>query len=121
MGELMSVGSKLCGLTGAVVNRTVRDIARVPALGYPLLATGTSPVSVTGKKEPKESQVPIRVGGTIIRPGDVIFADSDGVVAIPKEHLAAVVEAADALGRNEASCRDRLLSGEKLQSVSPAA
>lgn len=120
-GELMSTGSKVRRLAGTVVNGTVRDIAQVRKLGYPLFATGTSPVGVTGKKEPKESQVPIRIGGVIIRPGDVIFADIDGVVVIPKEHLMAVVEAAEALGRNEAACRNRLLSGEKLQSVWPAA
>ncbi|NDR58796.1 RraA family protein [Aliiruegeria sabulilitoris] len=120
-GGLMSTGAKTRGLAATIVNSTVRDIAEVREMGYPLFATGLSPVGVTGKKEPRESQVPIQIGGVTIRPGDVIFADIDGVVVIPKEKLRAVVEAAEALGKNEAACRDRLLAGEKLQSVWPAA
>ena len=118
-GGLMSTGAKTRGLAATVVNGTVRDIAEVREMGYPLFATGLSPVGVTGKKEPKESQVPIQIGGVTIRPGDIIFADIDGAVVIPKEHLTAVVAAAEALGKDEAACRDRLLSGEKLQSVWP--
>jgi 4-hydroxy-4-methyl-2-oxoglutarate aldolase len=120
-GGLMSTGAKTRGLAATVVNGTVRDIAEVREMGYPLFATGLSPVGVTGKKEPKQSQVPILIGGVTIHPGDVIFADIDGVVVIPKDKLFAVVEAAEALGKNETACRNRLLAGEKLQSVWPTA
>jgi 4-hydroxy-4-methyl-2-oxoglutarate aldolase len=119
-GELMSTGSKTRGLAATVVNGTVRDLAQVRKLGYPLFGTHASPVGVTGKKEPKHSQVPLDIAGVTIRPGDIIFADIDGVVVIPKERAADVATAAEELGRNEASCRDRLLGGEKLQSVWPA-
>lgn len=119
-GGLMSTGAKTRGLAATVVNGTVRDIAEVRDQAYPLFATGLSPVGVTGKKEPKESQVAIRIGGVTVRPGDIVFADIDGVVVVPKEHLGAVVDAAEKLGKDETTCRDRLLSGEKLQSVWPA-
>ncbi|WP_168201356.1 RraA family protein [Qingshengfaniella alkalisoli] len=119
-GELMSTGAKVKGLAGTVVNGTVRDLPQVRELGYPLFGTHPSPVGVTGKKEPKYSQVPIKIGETTIKPGDIVFADVDGVVVIPKEHAKAVADAAEALGANEAAARDRLLSGEKLQSVWPA-
>jgi 4-hydroxy-4-methyl-2-oxoglutarate aldolase len=69
--------------------------------------------------EPKLSQVPIEIAGVKITPGDVIFADIDGVVVIPKAMVAAVADQADKLGANEASARDRILGGEKLQSVWP--
>jgi len=120
-GGLMSTGAKIRGLAATVVNGTVRDIAEVQGQGqgYALFATGLSPVGVTGKKEPRESQVPIQIGGVTIRPGDIVFGDIDGVVVVPKEHLRAVVEAAEALGQTETECRDRLLSGEPLQSVWP--
>ncbi|WP_339776151.1 RraA family protein [uncultured Thalassospira sp.] len=120
-GELMSTGSKTRGLAATIVNGTVRDLAQVRELGYPLFGTHPSPVGVTGKKEPRHSQVPVTIAGVTIRPGDVIFADIDGVVALPKEQLVAIADAADDLGKNEQSARDRLLSGEKLQSVWPAA
>lgn len=119
-GELMSTGAKTAGAAATVVNSTVRDLAQVRALGYPLFGTAPSPVGVTGKKEPKHSQVPVTIGGTTVEPGDLIFGDIDGVVCIPRAHLVSVADQADALGENEASARDRILAGEKLQSVWPA-
>ena len=119
-GELMSSGAKTRGAAATIVHGTVRDLAQVRALGYPLFGSSASPVGVTGKKEPKHSQVPLTIGRAIVRPGDVIFGDIDGVVVIPKERLRDVADAADALGRNEAAARDRILGGEKLQSIWPA-
>ncbi|MBE3639265.1 RraA family protein [Mangrovicoccus algicola] len=120
-GELMSTGAKTAGLAATVVNSTVRDLAQVRDLGYPLFGTAPSPVGITGKKEPKESQVPLTLGRTVVKPGDVIFGDIDGVVSIPREHLVAVADQADELGAHEAAARRRILSGEKLQSVWPVA
>jgi len=118
-GELMSTGAKSHGAAATVVNGTVRDTAQVKELGYPLFGRGRSPISVSGRKEPKESQVPLKIDGVKVCPGDVIFADVDGVVVIPKDMVEAVADEADKLGKAEASCRDRILSGEKLQTVWP--
>ncbi|QOL79366.1 RraA family protein [Pseudooceanicola spongiae] len=74
---------------------------------------------ITGKKEPKKSQVPVTFGKTTVKPGDIIFADIDGVVAIPREHLIAVADQADHLGADEAAARNRILAGEELQAVWP--
>jgi 4-hydroxy-4-methyl-2-oxoglutarate aldolase len=118
-GELMSTGAKVRGAAATIVQGTVRDLAQVRALGYPLFGSAPSPVGVTGKKEPKESQVPIRIGRVTVAPGDVIFGDIDGVVAIPKGRVRDVADAADELGRNEAAARTRILAGEKLQTIWP--
>lgn len=118
-GELMSSGAKTRGAAATVVHGTVRDLAQVRALGYPLFGSSASPVGVTGKKEPKHSQVPLTIGRATVRPGDVIFGDVDGVVVIPKERVKDVADAADTLGQHEAAARGRILSGEKLQSVWP--
>lgn len=118
-GELMSTGAKLHGAAATVVHGSVRDLAQVRALGYPLFGTDASPVGVTGKKEPKQSQVPIKIGRVTIQPGDIIFGDIDGVIAIPKDRVREVADAADELGRNEAAARDRILAGERLQVIWP--
>ncbi|MDQ0468587.1 RraA family protein [Labrys wisconsinensis] len=120
-GELMSTGAKVRGAAATVVHGTVRDLAQVRTLGYPLFGTAASPVGVTGKKEPRRAQVPVTIGRVTVRPGDVIFGDIDGVVAIPKERVRDVADAADALGRNEAAARARILAGETLQAVWPVA
>lgn len=116
-GELMSTGAKTRGAAATIVSGTVRDTAQVQALGYPLFGRSRSPVSVSGKMEPKESQIPIEIGRVTIAPGDVVFADVDGVVVIPKAMVKAVADEADRLGAEEAAARDRILGGEKLQSV----
>ena len=118
-GELMSTGAKTAGAVATVVNGTVRDLAQVRTLGYPLFGTASSPIGVTGKKEPVESQVPLQIGKACVKPGDVIFGDIDGLVVIPKEHVKAVADQADALGEQEAKARDRILAGEKLQQIWP--
>nr|WP_321456165.1 RraA family protein [uncultured Cohaesibacter sp.] len=118
-GELMSTGAKTSGAVATVVNGTVRDLAQVRALGYPLFGTAPSPIGVTGKKEPYKNQVPVTIGKATVKPGDVIFGDIDGVVVIPKEHVKAVADQADELGKQEAAARDRILAGEKLQQIWP--
>lgn len=118
-GELMSTGAKVRGAAATIVNGTVRDLAQVRQLGYPLFASAASPVGVTGKKEPVEAHVPVSFGNVEICPGDIIFGDIDGVVRVSREHLVAVADQADKLGQEEASARKRILAGEKLQDVWP--
>jgi 4-hydroxy-4-methyl-2-oxoglutarate aldolase len=111
-------GRQTRGAAATIVNVPC-DIAQVRQLGYPLFAKALSPVSVSGKMEPKASQVAIRIGSITVHPGDVIFGDIDGVVVIPKAMVAAVADQADKVGRNEAIARDRILAGEKLQAIWP--
>lgn len=118
-GELMSSGARTAGAAATVVNGTVRDLAQVRGLGYPLFGTAPSPVGVTGKKEPIASQVEVQIGKVTVRPGDIVFGDIDGVVVIPRDRLKDVADQADALGKEEAAARERILAGEKLQAVWP--
>lgn len=118
-GELMSSGAKTKGAAATVVNGTVRDLAEVRKLDYPLFAKGMSPVGVSGRMEATYFQTELNVDGVRIRPGDVIFADVTGVVVIPSELVGVIADAADELGKNEAICRQRILAGEDLQKIWP--
>lgn len=118
-GELMSTGAKVAGAAATVVHGTVRDLAEVRHLDYPLFARGTSPVGVSGRMEPVKAHVELDIEGVRVRPGDVIFADISGVVVIPHELVATIADAADENGKVEARCRERILAGEKLQSIWP--
>ncbi|TPW30635.1 RraA family protein [Pararhizobium mangrovi] len=116
-GGLMSTGAKTRGAAATIVNGTVRDTAEVKKLGYPLFGTSLSPLSVSGRKEPVAAQVPIRIAGIQIMPGDVIFADIDGVVVIAKNLVSTIADEAEKGGRGEAEAQKRILDGEALQSV----
>jgi 4-hydroxy-4-methyl-2-oxoglutarate aldolase len=118
-GELMCSGAKTAGAAATVVNGTVRDLAEVRKLDYPLFAKGMSPVGVSGRMEATHYQVDLDIDGVRIRPGDVIFADITGVVVIPHDLVGVIADAADELGKNEVNCRNRILAGEKLQSIWP--
>ena len=118
-GELMSSGAKTKGASATVVNGTVRDLAEVRKLDYPLFAKGMSPVGVSGRMEATYYQTDLDVDGVRIRPGDVIFADVTGVVVIPHELVGVIADAADELGKNEVQCRQRILAGEDLQKIWP--
>ena len=118
-GGLMSSGAKTRGAAATVVNGTVRDTAEVKKLGYPLFGTGVSPIAVSGRKEPVASQVPITISGIQILPGDIVVADVDGVIVIPKAEAKAVADQAEKGGKAEARAQERILAGEKLQSVWP--
>lgn len=118
-GELMSSGAKTKGAAATVVNGTVRDLAEVRKLDYPLFAKGISPVGVSGRMEATYYQTDLDVDGVRIRPGDVIFADVTGVVVIPHELVSVIADAADELGKNEVQCRQRILAGEDLQKIWP--
>lgn len=118
-GELMSSGAKTKGAAATVVNGTVRDLAEVRKLDYPLFAKGMSPVGVSGRMEATYFQTELNIDGVLIRPGDVIFADVTGVVVIPHELVGVIADAADELGKNEVACRQRILSGEDLQKIWP--
>lgn len=118
-GELMSSGAKTKGAAATVVNGTVRDLAEVRKLDYPLFAKGMSPVGVSGRMEATHYQVELDIDGVKVRPGDVIFADVTGVVVIPANLVSAIADAADANGEAEIGCRKRILAGENLRDIWP--
>lgn len=120
-GELMSTGAKMAGAAATVVDGSVRDLAEVKTLGYPLFARRVSPVGVGGRMEPSETGVAITIGRVVINPGDIVLADVNGVVVIPRELAPAIADDADRNGMAEARARERILAGEKLQSIWPMA
>ena len=87
-GERMATGAKVRGLQATVVNSTVRDLAQVRSLGYPLFGTHASPVGTTRKKEPEYSQMPLTLGRVSVNPEDIMVGGIDGVLVIAKEFYA---------------------------------
>lgn len=80
------------GVVGAIVDGAVRDARRLRELKFPVFATGTSPArpSSTG---PGGVSVPVTVGDCIIRPGDVVFGDEDGLVSASRTEILDIVAA----------------------------
>ncbi len=103
-GELMGVRAKVRGLEGIVIDGAVRDAADLGNLGLPVFARGTSPAGPY-KNGPGRLLTSIALGGVAVRPGDVLVGDGDGLVVVPLEEAAVVLEKAEEIHRTEAKKR----------------
>lgn len=110
-GEIMSTAVKQRGCTGAVIDGGVRDVDFIDAMHYPVFAKFKSPASSIGRWDIVEWQLAIKIGVTIIHPGDFVFGDTDGVVIVPKEITMDVLVAAEEVFKREAGMREELRQG----------
>jgi regulator of RNase E activity RraA len=110
-GEIMSTAARERGCTGAVVDGGVRDLDYINAMGYPVFARFRSSASSIGRWNIREYQISIKVGNTIIHPGDFVFGDIDGVVVVPRDIVIDVLTAAEDVYRREGAMRDELRRG----------
>ncbi|RAH43266.1 RraA family protein [Aspergillus brunneoviolaceus CBS 621.78] len=93
VGGIMALRMKHLGVKGAVVNGRVRDLAEFMECGLPVWARGTSTVGSGAEAKAVARNVAVDVGGVVVEPGDIIVCDPvEGVVAIPRDLLDAVLE-----------------------------
>jgi regulator of RNase E activity RraA len=94
-GGLMTAGAVANGHAGAVLDGGVRDLTEIRRdYGFPVYARDVSPGTTLGRYRTVASQVPVRVGGIIVHPGDIVVADVDGVVVVPQAQAAEVLKLA---------------------------
>ncbi len=112
-GGLMTAGAVANRHAGAVLDGGVRDLTEIRRdYGFPVYARSVSPGTTLGRFKTVASQVPVEVGGVIVHPGDVIVADVDGVVVVPKDHAGAVLAMAQEIDARELE-QAKLIVAEK--------
>ena len=112
LGEVMATGAVARKIGGMVIDGNVRDGVHIKKLGFPVFARGLC-MKGTVKATLGTINHPIVCGGVIVNPGDFICGDDDGVVVIPREMAAAVVDKAIAREATEAANCNILLSTDK--------
>ncbi len=90
-GEVMCTTYKAFGAVGLITSGAGRDLDQVDELGFPCFTSGT--ISAHGYCHIEQINVPVRVGGVVIYPGDVLHGDLNGVTTIPNEIASAVAHA----------------------------
>jgi len=116
-GELLSTAARARGARGAVVDGLVRDVKKIQQLGFPVFAVGIKPVDSKGRGLVIDYNVPVRCGEVLVHPGDLIFADYDGVVAIPAGVLDETLRLATRKASSENHSRKELMEGAYLSDV----
>ncbi len=112
-GGLMTAGAVANGHAGAVLDGGVRDLTEIRRdYGFPVYARDVSPGTTLGRYRTVASQVPVRVGGIMVHPGDIIVGDVDGVVVVPQAKAAEVLAMAQEIDARELE-QARLIMAEK--------
>jgi regulator of RNase E activity RraA len=115
MGELSATAMKKSGARGCLVDGYTRDARQLVAMRFPLFARGTSPIDTQGRSAVIAYDCPLSFAGTPVVPGQIVFADLNGIVFIPKEIEKEVVEEALKKIRVETRIRSELKAGKSTQ------
>jgi 4-hydroxy-4-methyl-2-oxoglutarate aldolase len=116
-GELMSTVAQRNGATGCICDSMIRDCRRIIGLGFPVFTTGIRPLDSMGRGRVMAYDVPVRCGGVLVRSGELVFADFDGVVVIPRKIEDEVLARAYDKVTKETHSRRDLFAGDTLRAV----
>jgi 4-hydroxy-4-methyl-2-oxoglutarate aldolase len=110
-GELFATALQARGVQGLVIEAGVRDVSDLRDMGFSVWSTAVS-AQGTVKATAGAVNIPITLGNTVVSPGDVVVADDDGVVIVPRHHVEATLAACAARLEKEAAAREAFRNGE---------
>jgi 4-hydroxy-4-methyl-2-oxoglutarate aldolase len=110
-GDLLGVLCQARGVVGLIIDAGVRDTAELTALQFPVWAKAIC-AQGTVKASAGSVNVPVICAGVAVNPGDVIVADSDGVVVVARRHAAEIVELGKQRIEKEEMAREQFRKGE---------
>ena len=113
-GALMAAHAQKAGIAGFVIDAAVRDTDECARGSFPIFAAGANPNGPL-KNSGGRINWPISVAGTAVNPGDLIVGDADGVVVVPRETAAAIIDQAQAKVDAEAERMKAIGRGELVQ------
>jgi 4-hydroxy-4-methyl-2-oxoglutarate aldolase len=116
-GGLLSLASKLKGLSGVVIDGACRDVDESRDVGFPVYARAVVPLTARGRIMQDTINEEIEFGNVQVHPGDLVIADGSGVVIIPAARAAEVVAEAEKVAAHEAKMAEGIRSGRSVVEV----
>lgn len=116
-GELMSATALAAGSRGAVINGGLRDTRQIRQLDYPVFGRFFSPLTAVWRWELTDYQKPMILNGVTINPGDMILADDDGILCIPRAIFTEVLERSEEVVSKEKLVNKGLFEGATIRDL----
>lgn len=109
-GENMTMSALNRGVIAAVIDGACRDVEEIRRIGFPVICKGIVP-NVAAIAGYGDVNVPIQCAGVAVSPGDVVVADGNGVVVVPRGEAAAILSKAQRLLATESIVQDKIRAG----------
>ncbi len=103
IGGLMATAMKYRGFAGAVIDGSVRDTPQIRKLQFPVFSRGVVPSTTINHYRVVGTNIPVTCAGVLVNPGDIVSADEDGVVVVPRARAADVLKKSQDLDNTEHS------------------
>ncbi|WP_374315394.1 RraA family protein [Microbacterium sp.] len=116
-GELFSAAAIGSGAAGVVTDGNLRDTDRIAALGFPAFSKSRRPIDFRARLRIVDVDEPVVLSGVRIETGDLVIADDDGVVVVPRRHEDEVLALARERASRESTVLAELLAGDSLRTV----
>lgn len=113
-GDILTEIAHRRGIAGTLIDGVCRDTALCLQLGYPVFSKDHWMRTGKDRVQVEATQVPVTIGEARVAPGDIVRGDADGVVVIPREHEAQVLDTAEAIEKAEDAIRNAVRSGLRL-------
>ena len=120
-GGMTSLAAKVKGLAGAVVDGFVTDIDEIEEMAFPVYARGLTTITTKGLALDGEINTQVQIGGVPVSPGDLVVADSNGVLILSPEVAAQMVEESERRQKRGQWVEEQLRAGVKISELSGAA
>lgn len=116
-GGILTLGAKMKGIAGVVVDGPVRDIDEARAYDFPVYCRALTARTARGRVAEIACNEPVTIGEVTVEPGDYVIADASGVAFVPAADAARVLDAAEAIAAREAAMAKALLAGKRITEV----
>ena len=110
-GEMAARSAQVLGMAGVVIDGPNTDTRAIREMRYPVFSTGRACVTNTFKGLDGEYGIPVNCGGCVVRPGDIVYGDLDGVICAPPDQFEALVKHAKEMDATEVVLRKTFAAG----------